>query len=105
MEDSEWEKILVDDEYRQTTHPHVDDLVIYKDPRHGYLHVGRIVEMRTFISRPTPWVLSKWGPAGGEAFHWVHDHGLGDDVISELWTDRKVNDNLGVTIEHRIGDT
>jgi hypothetical protein len=89
-----WSLIRGDDDYRQTTRPVVDDLVFYVARESGFLHVGRIVELRpgvTSESPPIPWAVSKWSDWTGEIFHSVFDHPYqhpDDDVTIQFWTDR-----------------
>ena len=96
-EPTDWEKILVDDGYRETRSPMPDDLVIYSDQDGEILHIARVLELReglTDESSDYPWVVSKWADWGGESCHFVHDHPLnapGFTVSTNYWTDRPRN--------------
>ena len=99
-QNEEWLKILADDGYRQTSHPILDDLVLYRDSDdRSFLHVGRIVGIEPGVSELSPKipiVLSKWGHDLGECVHFAHDHGIDNNynVSLEYWTDRTNEDQL-----------
>lgn len=89
-----WRLILSDDGYRRLSDSEEAasaDLVLYVD-RHdnGLLHVGEILELRSWTGGKVPWVLSKWNSTSGEVMHYVHDVPLHRvfDVRWEYWTDR-----------------
>ncbi len=94
-EEEAWRMILLDDGFRETDTPVPDDLAIYVDKVQGILHIARVVELREGVtpeSRRIPWVVSKWGLAGGEACHSVYDHPCSIEdgflVAIEYMTDR-----------------
>ena len=101
FEESEYEKILLDDGYHKLgrAEPFAPgDLVLYRDqdPKIGFLHVGMILEVRSGIaggSPSLPWVLSKWDSASGEVLHYVHDVPFNRppfSPVTEYRTDRPV---------------
>lgn len=87
-----WQLILREDGYRRTHHPLPDDLVVYRERRHGILHIARVVELRPGIgAKLIAWVVSKLGDWTGEVMHFEHDvpyQSQGFDVKLEYWTDR-----------------
>ena len=89
-----WRLILRDDGYRRLSdseEPSPGDLVLYVDRRdNGFLHVGEILEVRTWSGGKKPWVLSKWNSTSGEVMHWVDDVPLHAqfEVRREYWTER-----------------
>ncbi len=96
--DAAREMILADDGYRRLGPKEGSlpgDLVIYRDPQVGFLHVGAILEMREGLGPASPkiaWVLSKWDSASGEFMHYAHHvppwDQQGFSVVVEVWTDR-----------------
>jgi hypothetical protein len=92
-EDSEWMKILSDDGYRQTKNPRADDIVIYSEADLGFLHIGRILDIKPQLvgsDRETPWIASKWSDTTGEVCHWLEDHvfPVEYNLSIAFWTDR-----------------
>ena len=96
----QWQLILEEDGYRRlggTEKPLPGDLAVYVDDEDGeIIHVGRVIEIREGLTpdaAPMPWVLSKWGPVGGEVMHYGHDvpyrhPQCGYALRTEYWTDR-----------------
>lgn len=97
-DDEEIRKILSDDGYRTLRageDPQQGDLALYLDSGGGFLHVGRIVEVRGIVSNGNtsdakiPFVLSKWSDCFGEDVHHCNDH-IFDEVLDKtvFYTDR-----------------
>lgn len=103
--ESDWyDRILAEDGYRQLPDSgpsvRVGDLAVYRlrQPK-KILHVGTVVEIKTFIAAGTPHnlpvvpiVLSKWNASAGEYLHRMHDVPLEQfegDYNIEVWTDRQ----------------
>jgi hypothetical protein len=90
-----WLAILHDDGYRElglSEVPERGDLVLYRDPQAGYLHVGLVLSIEQGLSRESRQiarVLSKFNSVSGEYIHWEHDHPFQNfSVTIEHWTDR-----------------
>jgi hypothetical protein len=104
FEDAAWEMILADDGYRRLGSgepPAPGDLVIYRDPRSGFLHVGMILALGEGITPDAdriPLVLSKWDSASPEVIHYVHAtppwEQQGFAVETEYWTDRPPREGM-----------
>jgi hypothetical protein len=86
-------RILVEDGYRITLNPQVDDVALVVEESDVY-HVGRVIELRSVNpgSPSIPWILSKWDDWGGEVLHSVQDlpfdPSQGFNTQVEFWTDR-----------------
>jgi hypothetical protein len=103
-EPQDWEKILVDDEYRQlsdTEEPSVGDIVVYRLAGIKRItHVARVCRINKLDVDDKPAghsivrALSKWGNSYGEDIHLVHDVFLdgGAETTISYYTDRPIKD-------------